>query len=141
MYHARRVRGPSRRGRSCRVGSSGGKYAQEGKALWRRLLAIDRVLRKGGHVTCGKILELPECEGYNRKTVLRDTLKAPVEYDPHLKSYYYTKTGFFLKAKVNDLFEVRRWVLSWGAGAEVLGPKELRDGVRKDAAAVARANG
>ena len=74
------------------------------KPLWRRLLAIDRVLRKGGHVTCGTILELPECEGYNRKTVLRDveylrdTLKAPVEYDPHLKSYYYTKTGFFLKA-------------------------------------------
>ena len=42
------------------------------KPLWRRLLAIDRVLRKGGHVTCGTILELPECEGYNRKTVLRD---------------------------------------------------------------------
>ena len=41
------------------------------KPLWRRLLAIDRVLRKGGRVTCKTILDLPECEGYNRKTVLR----------------------------------------------------------------------
>jgi proteasome accessory factor B len=85
------------------------------KPLWRRLLAIDRELRKGGRVTCATILELPECEGYNRKTVLRDieylrdTLRAPIEYDPRERSYRYTKPGFFLKAvplDEGDLFAV-----------------------------------
>jgi predicted DNA-binding transcriptional regulator YafY len=85
------------------------------KPLWRRLLAIDRALRRGGRVTCGTILELPECEGYTRKTVLRDveylrdTLHAPIEYDPRLKGYRYTRGDFFLKAvplDEGDLFAV-----------------------------------
>jgi predicted DNA-binding transcriptional regulator YafY len=45
-----------------------------------------------------------------------------------------------LAFKVNDLVEVRRWVLSWGRGVEVKGPRELRDMVRDEAKALVRAN-
>jgi len=34
--------------------------------------------------------------------------------------------------KTNSLFEVKRWVLSWGAGTEVLEPQELIDLISKD---------
>jgi predicted DNA-binding transcriptional regulator YafY len=36
----------------------------------------------------------------------------------------------------NSLYEVKRWVLSWGPSAKVLEPKELIDQVKKDAAAL-----
>ena len=32
------------------------------------------------------------------------------------------------------LYEVKRWVLQWGADAEVLGPRRLREAVREEAA-------
>ncbi|MBM4373329.1 MAG: WYL domain-containing protein, partial [Deltaproteobacteria bacterium] len=40
--------------------------------------------------------------------------------------------GVELSFTANHLFEVTRWVLSWGAGAEVLDPPELREQVRKE---------
>jgi predicted DNA-binding transcriptional regulator YafY len=33
------------------------------------------------------------------------------------------------------LYEVRRWVLSWGSGAKVLAPKELAEAVQQELAA------
>lgn len=37
-----------------------------------------------------------------------------------------------LSFNTNSLFEVKRWILSWGAGAEALSPKELVDFIRED---------
>jgi proteasome accessory factor B len=37
-----------------------------------------------------------------------------------------------VRAKVNGLYEASRWVLSWGANAEVLEPVELRDLVHEE---------
>ena len=37
-----------------------------------------------------------------------------------------------LRFQTNHLLEVRRWVLSWGAGAKVCAPPELRKAVRQD---------
>jgi predicted DNA-binding transcriptional regulator YafY len=38
--------------------------------------------------------------------------------------------------RLNNLIDVRRWILSWGAHVEVLAPKELREAVRAEAAAL-----
>jgi len=40
--------------------------------------------------------------------------------------------------KTNSLFEVKRWVLSWGAGAEVIKPRELVDMINNDIVGMAR---
>jgi predicted DNA-binding transcriptional regulator YafY len=37
-----------------------------------------------------------------------------------------------LRMRVSDLTEVKRWVLSWGADCEVVGPEELRREVREE---------
>ena len=42
-----------------------------------------------------------------------------------------------LRMRLGALSEVEQWVLGWGAAAEVIGPKELRDSVRKTVAALA----
>ncbi|MHC5082117.1 MAG: helix-turn-helix transcriptional regulator, partial [Planctomycetota bacterium] len=74
------------------------------KPQFKRLLAIDRALRKGGKVNCNTLLRLPECVELNRKTILRDIdfmktqLGAPIEYDGGRMSYLYTQPGFFLPA-------------------------------------------
>jgi len=41
-----------------------------------------------------------------------------------------------LQFNVADLSEVKRWLIGWGAGAEVLDPKELADEVRKECSIV-----
>ncbi len=42
-----------------------------------------------------------------------------------------------LRLRLGALPEVERWVLGWGAAAEVIGPKELRDRIQKSATAIA----
>jgi predicted DNA-binding transcriptional regulator YafY len=42
-----------------------------------------------------------------------------------------------LRMRLGALSEVEQWVLGWGAAAEVIEPKELRDGVRKTVAELA----
>ena len=49
--------------------------------------------------------------------------------------------GLVLRMRVGGLGEVKRWVLSFGAGAEVLGPEELRNSVAVDARKTAEAYG
>ena len=49
--------------------------------------------------------------------------------------------GLVLRMRVGGLGEVKRWVLSFGAGAEVLGPEELRNSVAVDARKTASAYG
>ncbi|HUR59880.1 MAG TPA: WYL domain-containing transcriptional regulator [Opitutaceae bacterium] len=45
--------------------------------------------------------------------------------------------GLELTLRLGALSEVEQWVLGWGAAAEVIEPKELRDSVRKTVAALA----
>ena len=45
--------------------------------------------------------------------------------------------GLVLRMRVGGLGEVKRWVLSFGAGAEVLGPEGLRQMVREEVARMA----
>lgn len=47
--------------------------------------------------------------------------------------------GCVLRMKVSGLAEVKRWVLQYGAEAEVLAPKELRDEVRREVGALTKA--
>ena len=47
--------------------------------------------------------------------------------------------GLELTLRLGALPEIEGWVLSWGAAAEVLQPKELRDRLRKTTAALAQA--
>ncbi len=42
-----------------------------------------------------------------------------------------------LRLRLGALMEVEQWILGWGAAAEVIGPPELRDSVRKTVTALA----
>lgn len=44
--------------------------------------------------------------------------------------------GVEVTLRLNNLIDVRRWILSWGAHVEVLSPPELRDAVRVEAEAL-----
>lgn len=48
--------------------------------------------------------------------------------------------GIIFRARVRGTLEIRRWVLSWGEGVEVLEPAALREETARHAAALARAN-
>ena len=45
--------------------------------------------------------------------------------------------GLELRLRLGALMEVEQWVLGWGAAAEVIGPAELRESVRRTVAALA----
>jgi proteasome accessory factor B len=40
------------------------------------------------------------------------------------------------RIELADLFEIERWILSWGAHAKVLGPAKLKNSIRKQAEAI-----
>lgn len=44
-----------------------------------------------------------------------------------------------LEITVNHLYEISRWILSWGSGAKVLEPKELKDMIKAEAKAILEA--
>ncbi|MHC4780061.1 MAG: helix-turn-helix transcriptional regulator [Planctomycetota bacterium] len=74
------------------------------RPLFRRLLAINRELRKGGTVNCRTLKELPEFEEFCLKTIqrdidyMRDELKAPIDYDAKKRSFFLTEENFFVPA-------------------------------------------
>ncbi|MGJ8639931.1 MAG: helix-turn-helix transcriptional regulator [Opitutaceae bacterium] len=41
-----------------------------------------------------------------------------------------------LRIELADLFEIERWILSWGSHAKVLGPAKLKNSIRKQAEAI-----
>ncbi|MGJ8653070.1 MAG: helix-turn-helix transcriptional regulator [Opitutaceae bacterium] len=41
-----------------------------------------------------------------------------------------------LRIELADLFEIERWILSWGSHAKVLGPAKLKNNIRKHAEAI-----
>lgn len=49
--------------------------------------------------------------------------------------------GLELKLRLGALTEAEQWILGWGAAAEVVGPPELRAGIRKTIAALAAVYG
>lgn len=53
-------------------------------------------------------------------------------WHPKQKIETHRDGGLTLSFPVPALYEVKRWVLQWGADAEVLSPKELRDSVTKE---------
>ncbi len=44
--------------------------------------------------------------------------------------------GVEVTLRLNNLIDVRRWILSWGGHAEVLAPAELREAIRDEATAI-----
>ncbi|MBM4388577.1 MAG: WYL domain-containing protein, partial [Deltaproteobacteria bacterium] len=46
--------------------------------------------------------------------------------------------GLVLSFKTNNLYETKRWVLSWGADAEVMEPEELKGAVRREVGAMGK---
>lgn len=85
------------------------------KVFYRRILALDRALRRGGRVNFTTLSELPEYEDVSRKTLLRDiefmrSQGAPIRYNAHRKSYFYPDgTDFYVKAvplDEGDLFAI-----------------------------------
>lgn len=49
--------------------------------------------------------------------------------------------GVEVTLRLNNLIDVRRWILSWGGHAEVLAPAELREAIRAEAAAMLARHG
>ena len=43
------------------------------------------------------------------------------------------------RIELADLFEIERWILSWGSHARVLGPAKLKNSIRKHAEAIVNA--
>ncbi len=54
------------------------------------------------------------------------------EWHPEQSVVHESDGGITLSLTSNHLFEVKRWVLSWGSGVKVLAPKELADEVRQE---------
>ncbi|MDG1668896.1 MAG: WYL domain-containing protein [Opitutae bacterium] len=48
--------------------------------------------------------------------------------------------GIEFHIELADLFEIERWILSWGSHAKVLGPAKLKNSIRKHAEAIAANN-
>ncbi len=63
-----------------------------------------------------------------------------IEWRPDQKIERRPDGGITFSIRAKGLLEIRRWVLSWGEGVEVVRPPELREDVARHAAAIARAN-
>lgn len=60
---------------------------------------------------------------------------AETRWHPSQQLEYEPDGSLVWKARTSGLLEVRGWVLSWGGGAEVLGPPELREWVSGEVSA------
>ena len=84
------------------------------KPQFRRILMIDRELRKGTCPNCSQLAENREAE-VNEKTIrrdiayMRDELGSPIDYDARRRGFYYTEAQYRLPAidiKESDLFAI-----------------------------------
>lgn len=55
------------------------------------------------------------------------------EWHPHQTIRTAEDGSLVLSFTTNHLFEVKRWIMSWGSGAQVLAPEELRADMRREA--------
>jgi len=78
------------------------KKTQEEKVKSWRLLRIDEELRAGNRVNATTLAE--KIGGVSSRTIQRDIEymklfhNAPIEWDEHNKTYYYTEANFFIKS-------------------------------------------
>ena len=81
---------------------SNNKKPQEEKVKSWRLLRIDEELRAGNHVNATTLAE--KIGGVSTRTIQRDIEymrlmhNAPIVYDQHTKTYYYSEPNFFIKS-------------------------------------------
>lgn len=72
----------------------------EQKVKTNRLLLIDKAVRSGKYPNANKLAAIAEV---NPRTIqrdieyMRDMYRAPLEYDPVRRGYYYTEENFFMK--------------------------------------------
>lgn len=125
-----------------------------------KVFALDRI---EDIAASGRSFEVPE--GFSVKDFLKssfrievgDPVDVAVRFAPEQARYVRGKTwhesqaieelpdekgqvgtgGLILRMRVGGLGEVKRWVLSFGAGAEALGPEKLREAVAGDAERIA----
>ncbi len=129
---------------------------------WRRSVKIFALDRLGDIRRTGRHFEIPA--GFSPERFMADSFKIErgepvdvvVRFGPTQARYVRGKQwhasqtleelgtdkdggdrGLILRMKVGGLGEVKRWVLAFGAGAEVLKPEELREAVRLEAASLA----
>lgn len=62
------------------------------------------------------------------------------EWHPTMKSRFLKDGRLEMTMTVSDLKELTRWILSWGAGVEVVKPKILRRIIRENAEEIVRVN-
>jgi len=127
---------------------------------WRRQVKIFALDRMAFIQTTGRTFEIPE--SFSVQDFMADSFRiergepadvairfAP-QQTPYVKGKQWHQSqsietlddgGLILRMRVGGLGEVKRWVLSFGAGAEALEPEELRDAVAQDVEALARAYG
>jgi len=73
---------------------------KEHKVRTNRLLLIDKAIRSGKYPNANDLAKLAEV---NSRTIqrdieyMRDMFRAPLEYDPARRGYYYTEANFFIK--------------------------------------------
>ena len=58
------------------------------------------------------------------------------EWHPAQKIKVLDDGGIEFRIELADLFEIERWILSWGSHAKVLGPAKLKNSIRKHAEAI-----
>lgn len=62
------------------------------------------------------------------------------EWHPSQKVTEHRDGSLTLSLTVNHLYEIKKWILSWGKGVEILSPKELRKDILQEAKGIVACN-
>ena len=85
------------------------KLREEKVKSWR-LLRIDEELRAGNHVNASILAE--KIGGVSPRTIQRDIeymklmYNAPIEWDEHSKTYYYSEPNFFVSSLLSRIIPI-----------------------------------